>query len=306
MDWDVEVDLLCAGTGGGALAAAIAAVDAGVDVLMTASSGGNHSCEGSASIEGLPGIGVADADTNAYFHALSDGLSIRRRGGAPTIDVPIRVLDPSPTAPPPGRVAPFVGARLRDWAAGCLASPYGVIYSRVSERNAVTMRSSSGEAFEYASVGTIELGPDLRQLSLDDWLAAQAADRGVEVSASTSLQRIVFEDGQVIGAVLDTPSGTCAVRTRRGVSVSTGGCDLDAAAPAYSDDHVRLQVCLVRQTPSRFGRIELLSSRPLSGHPRTTCRPINRWLIDTAREAKQSYSPNRCRGEVHRNPPLGE
>jgi hypothetical protein len=306
VDWDVEVDVLCAGSGGGALATAIAAVDAGGDFLVTGSPGGNHPSEGLASVGALLGIDVADAETNEYFHALSDGLSIRRRGGAPTIDVPIRVLDRSTTAPASGRVATFVGARLRDWAAGCLASPYGVIYSQVSERNATTMRSSSGESFEYAPVGTIELGPGFPQLSLDDWLAAQAADRGIDMGASTSLQRIVFEDGQVLGAVLDTPSGACAVRTRRGVSVSTGGRDLDVTVPAYSDDRVRMQVCLVRQTPSRFGRIELLTSQPLSGHPHTTCRPINRRLIDSAREPKQSYSPNRCRGEVHRNPPLGE
>jgi FAD binding domain len=252
-------------------------------------------------------IDVGDAETNEYFHALSDGLSIRRHGGAPTVEVPIRVVDDrSTTALASEPVAPFVGARLRDWAASCLASPYGIIYSRVSERKAITMRSGSGEAFEFASIGSVELGPHLPQLALADWLCAQAADRGIEMNARSSLQRIVFEDGQVIGAVLDTPSGACAVRARRGVMVSTGGRDLNVTVPLLSDDRVTVQVCVVRQTPSRFGRVELMTSQPLSREPHTTCRPINRRLIETAREPKQSYSPNRCGGEVHRYPPLGE
>jgi hypothetical protein len=307
VEWDTEVDVLCIGSGGGALAMAIAAVDAGADVLMTDSAGGNHPSEGPAPVGGLLGIDVGDAETNEYFHALSEGLSIRRHGGAPTFEVPIRVVDDRSTTALASRpVAPFVGARLRDWAASCLASPYGLIYSRVSERKAITMRSSSGESFEFASVGSIELGPDLPQLSLADWLLAQAADRGIEVSARPSLQRIVFEDGQVVGAALDTPSGACAVRARRGVLMSTGGRDLSVTVSHCCDDCVTMQVCIVRQTPSRFGRVELLTSGPLNRAPHTTCRPINRRLIDTARETKQSHSSNRCWGEVHRYPPLGE
>ncbi len=168
------------------------------------------------------------------------------------------------------------------------------------------MRSSRGERFEVAAIGSIELGPDLPQLVLGDWLCAQARDRDIDVSTNSPLQRIVFEDGHVLGAVIDTPSGICAVRARRGVLVSTGRHDLGAAVPYGIREHATLQVSVVRQAPSRFGRIELLTTQPLTETPHTTCRPMNRHLITTARGTRQSRSPHwRC-GELHRYPPLGE
>ena len=86
------------------------------------------------------------------------------------------------------------------------------------------MRSSRGESFEVASIGSIELGQDQPKFVLADWLSAQARDRGIEVCTD-----IVFEGGRVLGAVLDTLSGRCAVRARHGVLVSTGGHELGAA-----------------------------------------------------------------------------
>ncbi len=112
-----------------------------------------------------------------------------------------------PAASNSRQIEPFVGSRLRDWAASCLASPYGFLYSRVCERNAVTMRSSRGETFEVAAIGSIELGPDLPKVVLADWLSARARDRGIEVCTDSPLRRLVFEGGRVLGAVLDTPSG---------------------------------------------------------------------------------------------------
>jgi hypothetical protein len=103
-----------------------------------------------------------------------------------------------PAASTSRRVEPFIGSRLRDWAASCVASPYGFLYSGVAERTAVTMRSSRGESFEVAAIGSIELGPDLPQVVLDDWLYTQARDRGIEVCTDSPLQRIVFEDGHVL------------------------------------------------------------------------------------------------------------
>ena len=60
MQWDERVDILCTGSGLGGLATAIAAVDAGVDVLVADSAG----------------LDVGDAETNRYFGELSQGLRV--------------------------------------------------------------------------------------------------------------------------------------------------------------------------------------------------------------------------------------
>lgn len=109
---------------------------------------------------------------------------------------------------------------------------------------------------------------------LADWLYIQARDRGIEVCTDSPLQRIVFEDGHVLGAVLDAPSGAFAVGARHGVLVSTGGHDHGGTVPSDLPDNTTLQVSVVRQAPSRFGRIELLTTQPLRGSPHTTRRPI--------------------------------
>lgn len=289
MEWDFEVDILCAGSGVAGLANAIASVDAGVDVFVA----------------DAPGIAVADDETSHYFGELSHQLV--RVPAAPVIDMPIRVIEDLAPAPSTSRVVePFIGSRLRDWAASCVASPYGFLYSRVAERKDVTMRSSRGEPFEVTTVGSVELGPDRPPWVLGDWLSVQARDRGIEVCTDSPLQRIVFEDGQVAGAVLDTPSGIRAVRARRGVLVSTGRHHLGVTLPCDLAEQATLKVSLVRQAPSRFGRIELLTTQPLTATPRTTCRPMNRQLTDLARETRQSSSPNRRCGELHRYPPLGQ
>jgi phytoene dehydrogenase-like protein len=167
------------------------------------------------------------------------------------------------------------------------------------------MRSSRGESFEVASIGSIELGQDQPKFVLVDGLSAQARDRGIEVCTDSPLQRIVFEGGRVLGAVLDTPSGRCAARARHGVLVSTGGHELGAACDL--PETATLQVSLVRQAASRFGRVELLTAtQPQAGGPHTSCRPVNRHLTDAARETRQSRSPYwRC-GELHRYPPLSQ
>ena len=99
--------------------------------------------------------------------------------------------------------------------------------------------------------------------SVYEWLTAQARDRGIGVHPGSSLQRIVFEDGAVLGAVFSTPDGPLAIRARHGVTVATGGPQTSAAAQyQLPTGDTALRVCLVGQTASRFGRVELLTSEP--------------------------------------------
>ncbi len=279
-------------------------MDAGDEVLVADPGAGNYLSGHPGSSPGLLGIDVGDDETAQYFDALSEGVILQRHGGVRTCDRPIGVIeDLSPIPSNSTQLAPFVGSRLRDWAAGCLASPSGFLCSRVPERKAVNMRSSQGEMFEVAAIGSVDFSPDL---VLTDWLSAQARERGIEVCIDSPLQRLVFEEGHVLGAVLDTPSGPCAVCARHGVLVSTGGHDIEAAMPCDLPENATLHVSVVRQAPSRFGRVALLTTQPLSEAPHTDCRPMNRHLADTARETRQSQSPNLRCGEMHRYPPLGK
>lgn len=290
MKWDDEVDIVCTGSGVGGLATAIAAVDAGLDVFVSDAAA----------------IDVRDDETGRYFRELSQNL-LAGAQAAPTTATPVKVVDDLAPAPPRSQhVAPFMGSGLQSWAAACLASPYGFLYSQVSDRSAVTMRSSRDEPFEVFPIGTIKTGPDLRSLVLSDWLCVQACQRGIDISMDSPLQRIVFEEGRALGAVVGTPWGPRAVRARRGVLVSTGGHDARAVMPCDVSAYTTLQVSILRRAPSRFGRVELVTAQPPLTTPHTTCRPLGRHLLDTARETRRDRSPNwRC-GELHRYPPLGK
>ena len=118
MEWNKEVDIGCTGSGVGGLATAIAAVDSGLDVLVADAAG----------------IEVEDDETNRYFRELSQGLLVGARSAAAGAR-PVRVVDDfAPAVLRPRQVEPFIGSGLQDWATDCLASPYGILYSRVAVR----------------------------------------------------------------------------------------------------------------------------------------------------------------------------
>jgi hypothetical protein len=267
--WDEVVDVICTGSGTGGLAAAIAAADAGLDVFVADTGGDDGLTEpadswpGADSLRGRLNVGALDEETTEYLDAITQDL------GPPTrfsrdIEESVGVVDDlSPVES--GRRSPaetFVGARLRDWGARCLASPHGVVYSQVSDRNMTTMRSSSGEAIEVAVIGSIEPDSHGTGPALADWLRAHARDRGIEVQAASSLQRLVFEDGKVVGAVVATPAGDRALRARRGVIMATGEDDgRTTSLGSALAGHATVQVCIVSRIASRFGRVELLTER---------------------------------------------
>jgi hypothetical protein len=269
------------------LAAAIAARDGNATVMVADSAA----------------LIVDDDETNRYFDAVGHDLCVAI-GDAPAFDIPVGVIaDLTPASSTSRQVEPFFGSRLRDWAETCLVSPSGFLSSRVAERSAATMRSSRGESFEVTAIGSVDLGPQRPPLVLADWLVAQARVRGIQVCDGTPLRRIVLEDEQVTGAVLDTPSGPRAIRARTAVLVSTGGHDI-ATAPFVMAEDATLQVSVVRQAASRFGRVELLTSQPLAATPHTTWRTMNRRLVGLAKEGRAIRLPHRRRGEVDRYPSL--
>ncbi|HTF07392.1 MAG TPA: hypothetical protein VK659_04385, partial [Asanoa sp.] len=214
---------------------------------------------------------------------------------AGNVDVPIRVVDHAEPIDPRGAVAPFVGARLRDWAARCLVSPYGYLYTRVSDWQSTKLRTVEGDSLEVAEIGSIVPDPADIGGSVLDWLTAQARDRDIEVNHATSLQRIVFDEGVVVGAEFATPDGPMAVRARHGVAVAGGGPQVVmATGQSLPADGPTLRLCLVAQTASRFGRVELFTSEPFVARTASTCRPVDRRLQANLHETHSHLQTWRC------------
>jgi hypothetical protein len=201
---------------------------------------------------------------------------------------------------------PFVGARLRDWAARCLVSPYGYLYSRVADWQSTTLRTVDGDSIEVAEIGSITPDPTNVGGSVLDWLNAQTVDRGIDVHHGTSLERIVFEEGAVVGAEFTTPDGPLAIRARQGVTVAGGGPYAAlATGQALPTDDDPLRLCLVGQTASRFGRVELLTSAPFCKSAASKCRSVSQRLVVNMHETHSQLQTWRC-GKVDGYPPLGQ
>jgi hypothetical protein len=298
--WDEEVDVVCTGSGIAGLAHAVTVSALGGEVFVA---GGRGSTEPGGSAVAVRSrvdrlhwldVDVPDPETNEYFAALSSDLGPLTRS-ARNVDVPIRVVEHAEPIEPGGAVAPFVGARLRDWAARCLVSPYGYLYTRVSDWQSTKLRTVEGDSLEVAEIGSITPDPANIGGSVLDWLIAKARDRDIEVNHAASLQRIVFEEGVVVGAEFATPDGPMAVRARHGVAVAGGGPQVAmATGQSLPADDPTLRVCLVAQTASRFGRVELFTSAPFVARAASTCRPVDRHLQANLHETHSHLQTWRC------------
>jgi hypothetical protein len=242
--WDDVVDVICAGTGPGVLAHAICCTDLDLDVEV-------------ADAE-LPSE-ATDPDTAAYLQSMTDDLD-------PAVgrDLELAVVRAQPVTVSKDRratIEPFFGSRLRDFSARCVGSPFGVIYTQISDIM-TAMRTDSGETIRAAVLGDYRPDADRPGLKLAEWLRGQAHDRGLLDYPGTALQRLVFEDGRVAGAALSTPSGTLRlVRATVGVALSLGAMPDGADWPAQPElPDGAAQVVVVSRTASRFGLVELLYS----------------------------------------------
>ena len=266
LDWDLTVDFVCVGAGAGGFAAAIAAVDAGASALVANFHQPRRliaqAATGQVSTGRLVnalGIELADPETSEYLAALIEDVE---QPVASDDTVPVLAageLIPYSHQKPGKRdqVPPFYGGRLGDWAGACVASPFGVVYSRVITDAQTPKRSRSGTMVEVAQLGTIQLDPDVPAPALDQWLSVQAHARGIDVHDQSVLRRLVFEEGRIVGAVFDTPTATLAVEARHGVMLA---CDTDGSCPQVASsvgEPTTAEVCLVREPLSRFSRLEL-------------------------------------------------
>jgi hypothetical protein len=313
--WDIEVDVACIGAGIGGLANAIATVDAGGEVLVADATPAGHHDAGRDNAHGslrervqakrgwLTGE-VLDAETEQYFTAVSDGLV--EPSAAHGRSVPVRVARNLSPEEAFGRVVePFVGSRLTDWASQCFASPYGLMYTSMRDWPTTPMRSAAGDAIEVMSLGTIDDRDGFRENALHRWMSEQARQRDIEVRAASTLERLVFEDGAIVGLVLSTPDGPQAVRTRSGITFAPREQDAAVDAASNDDSGERLQVCVVGRTASRFGRVELLATEP-AAPARPTCTGSRRQYRDGMHDYRQPTLEGwRC-GKVHGHTTFGE
>jgi hypothetical protein len=176
----------------------------------------------------------------------------------------------------------------------------------VSDFRSTPLRTVEGDSLQVTEIGSITPDPANVGGWVLDWLTAQVRDRSIEVRQATSLQRLVFENGNVVGAVFTTPDGPLAVRARRGVTVGGRGPQFTVAAErSLLADDATVRVCLVGQTASRFGRVELLTSEPLARGMASTCRPVNRRLHVNLHEMHSRLPTRRC-GKVDGYSPPGQ
>jgi hypothetical protein len=140
-----------------------------------------------------------------------------------------------------------------------------------------------------------------------DWLSAQLRERDMTVAERTPLTRIVFEDGEAVGAVFATPRGPYTVRARHGLIIAPSGPSAVTGSTVYAPEQPGpLQVSLVGQSTSRFGRLELLSTNSAVPANRVVCGAVNRGLHGSLHDARASRSqPWRCR-KVHGHPPFNQ
>ena len=310
--WDDEVDVACIGAGIGGLANAIATVDAGGEVLIVDAAPTRTSDPAPGALRervhaktGWLIQDTLDAETDEYFADLTVGVA-EQTNAQYDGSVPLRVARNLSSDEAYGRVVePFVGSRLTVWASQCLASPYGLLYTSFRDRRTTSMRSSDGDSIEVFPIGAMDWRDGDGERALRQWMTEQARQRDIDVQTASSLHRLVFEDGVIVGVVLSTPEGPYAVRTRAGVTVSPREQEtvLDASSDDTSGD--RLQVCFVGRTASRFSRVELLATEP-TAPPRPTCTGSRGQYREGMHDHRlPSLDGWRC-GKVHGYPPLGQ
>ena len=156
VEWDDEVDIICVGTGSAALAVAVAADADGLDVLLTDG-------RGVGDAETLAGrLGLTD-ESAEYLDCVTEDTGPLAHATAPA-ELTVR-LTGEPLWPDLGAGVSFSGAALRDWAAACLASPYGLLCTTVADVDAAAVR-----------VGTIDTG---EPVDIGGWLRERARDLGI-------------------------------------------------------------------------------------------------------------------------------
>ena len=263
------VNIVCIGSGSASLAAAIAAADAGQSIFVaeprrrTPLTGSfTESAESwAAQLQRYWGADEVDGPTNDYLNEMTCDLGPARRSHASgqLSTAAVEAFD-NVEIDRWAVVPPFRGNEMANWARDCLTSPYGMVFSKLSPLAMSEMRLQDGTSIRAGVVADI---PSARRsgLTLRQWLRDLAKERGVKIHGSSTIQRLLFNEGQPVGVMVDTPDGVRHVRARQGVLLGTSNSvadDLLAMHPASVLRDGRL--ALVSKNASRFARLELLTT----------------------------------------------
>ncbi|MGI9125320.1 MAG: hypothetical protein ACR2JM_11305 [Mycobacterium sp.] len=206
--WDEVVDVICVGAGPGLLAYGLCCLAADLDVLF------------------IDAPARPDPDLVGFIAAMTEDLDDQSSDP----ERPFFTADPA--SPPSGRgvvVETFVGQQLRDWAARCLVSQSGVMFTQIPEV-LTTMRTDAGE-----------------------WITAAILDLDSPPSpypADGQLVALVFHEGRIAGVELTD-----------GSRVGAGGGLALPLGPAGADwpfTEQGVEVAVVGRPFGRFARLEQL------------------------------------------------
>jgi hypothetical protein len=261
---DVDVDVLCVGSGPGILGAGIALAQSGMRVLIAhhhdPDDAGARPATSRWSDELFIRWGMErwHRPTMRYLDDLTDEIT-GPEAGAHLLGDPPAPLHVDHVPKQPGKVPPFVGSTLRGWSAECLRSSCGTLSTRVLLPGGTGGILSNGARVEVHGIAEIpqQSSPDV---TLWEWLLDKAVGLGVVVRLATPITQLLFEEGEVTGAVLSDVDGPRLVRARRGVVLGTGNSSASACSPSTLGP-ADSQLCLVSMRASRFGRLAVLDDR---------------------------------------------
>lgn len=227
IDWHELVDYVCIGPGDAALAFAVAAEGAGFDVYLA----GRKPASDDETLAGR--LGLTDPDSVGFLAEVTADSGPHAVGPAV---LPAHVSTDRSAAP-----FDFRGSGLRDWATACISSPYGLLFTTPAGPDPTPMPVGACDAVNAGA-----------------WLAGLAEDAGIMPDAGNSLEELVFVDGRVVGAVIDTGSQRREVGAVQGVVIAT---DDSAGLPLLSEGQLACgaaEIVVVTRAVSRFARLEVL------------------------------------------------
>ena len=238
MQWDMECDVLIVGSGAGALTGAFVAASEGLDTLLIEATDkfGGTTCYSGGAVW-LPGNqasmrdGLDDTNDIAldYFQKVVGDRTPRDlqeafvRGGPKVVEY----LERSPHIR-------FFWFAFPDYYADIGCPP-----AHARGRDVLTMPLPLSEAGPFADKVRTQMPQDIAGLpevdhmnggrSLVGRLLLACQDAGVRLTLNCRLDKLIEQDGVVIGAQAQTSSGSVNIRARRGVVMAAGGFERNQA-----------------------------------------------------------------------------
>jgi 3-oxosteroid 1-dehydrogenase len=254
--WQDEVDLICVGSGISGCAAAIAGAEAGLKVILLEKSpllGGTTTWSlgivwvGNSHLAGANGVVDTAADTRAYLDYLGGGrndpeITQSYVDHAPkalhffetVAHVPFYLVEKLPDhyypagegSRPSGRshqVRPFEASSLGQWQTSLDRTPYR--HGRLTFEE-MTSRGGMAGQWDKALVAERE-AKDVRTFggALAGYFLKAVIDRHIPIRNETEVSRLVVDQGQVVGAEIQSHGNSTAIRASRGVVLATGQYD---------------------------------------------------------------------------------